>query len=84
MSIMTSPYKHPQTGVYYFRMAVPKALVPIIGKTVFKTSLRTKKLREAKLSRLKLKMILLVITALMHLFTLQFLYHLLKFKLRKL
>lgn len=49
MSIMTSPYKHPQTGVYYFRMAVPKALVPIIGKTVFKTSLRTKNLREAKL-----------------------------------
>ncbi len=48
MSIMTSPYKHPQTGVYYFRMAVPKALVPIIGKTVFKTSLRTKNLREAK------------------------------------
>ncbi|EPW6912151.1 DUF6538 domain-containing protein [Vibrio parahaemolyticus] len=49
MSIMTSPYKHPQTGVYYFRMAVPKALVPIVGKTVFKTSLRTKNLREAKL-----------------------------------
>ncbi len=48
MSIMTSPYKHPQTGVYYFRMAVPKALVPLIGKTVFKTSLRTKNLREAK------------------------------------
>ncbi|MFL0867587.1 DUF6538 domain-containing protein [Vibrio parahaemolyticus] len=44
MSIMTSPYKHPQTGVYYFRMAVPKALVPLIGKTVFKTSLRTKNL----------------------------------------
>ncbi|HAS6962853.1 TPA: tyrosine-type recombinase/integrase [Vibrio parahaemolyticus] len=49
MSTMTSPYKHPQTGVYYFRMAVPKALVPLIGKTVFKTSLRTKNLREAKL-----------------------------------
>lgn len=48
MSIMTSPYKHPKTGVYYFRMAVPKQLVPLIGKTVFKTSLKTKDLKEAK------------------------------------
>lgn len=45
---MASPYKHPQTGVYYFRMAVPKKLVPIIGKTVFKKSLQTKNLSEAK------------------------------------
>lgn len=50
MSIMTSPYKHPKTGVYYFRMAVPKALIPFIGKTVFKSSLRTKNLIEAKQS----------------------------------
>ncbi|MGY0615615.1 DUF6538 domain-containing protein [Vibrio sp. FJH11] len=49
LSILTSPYKHSQTGVYYFRIAVLKALVPLIGKTVFKTSLRTKNLREAKL-----------------------------------
>ncbi|EGR3178556.1 site-specific integrase [Vibrio parahaemolyticus] len=47
-NIMASPYKHPQTGVYYFRMAVPKKLVPIIGKTVFKKSLQTKNLSEAK------------------------------------
>ncbi|WP_412499956.1 DUF6538 domain-containing protein [Shewanella chilikensis] len=46
--IMASPYKHPATGVYYFRMAVPKELVPVIGKTVFKTSLKTKDLKEAK------------------------------------
>ena len=50
MSIMTSPYKHPKTGVYYFRMAVPKALIPFVGKTVFKSSLRTKNLAEAKQS----------------------------------
>ncbi|EGR1588372.1 site-specific integrase [Vibrio parahaemolyticus] len=47
-NIMASPYKHPKTGVYYFRMAVPKKLVPIIGKTVFKKSLQTKNLSEAK------------------------------------
>ncbi|HBC3446793.1 TPA: site-specific integrase [Vibrio parahaemolyticus] len=47
-NIMASPYKHPQTGVYYFRMAVPKKLVPVIGKTVFKKSLQTKNLSEAK------------------------------------
>ncbi|EPF2647465.1 DUF6538 domain-containing protein, partial [Vibrio cholerae] len=47
-NIMASPYKHPQTGIYYFRMAVPKKLVPIIGKTVFKKSLQTKNLSEAK------------------------------------
>ena len=48
MSIMTSPKKHPKSGIYYFRMAIPKALVPIIGKTVFKSSLQTKNLSEAK------------------------------------
>jgi|GEM_PF-3065509 len=32
MGIMTSPQRHAKSGVYYFRMAVPKKLVPIIGK----------------------------------------------------
>lgn len=49
MGIMASPQKHPKTGVYYFRMAVPKSLTSIIGKSEFKTSLRTKDLKEAKL-----------------------------------
>lgn len=48
MGIMASPHKHPRTGVYYFRMGVPKELRDIIGKTEFKTSLRTKNLTEAK------------------------------------
>lgn len=48
MGIMASPYKHPKTGVYYFRKGVPKDLQKIIGKTVFKTSLKTKDLKEAK------------------------------------
>lgn len=48
MSRMATPHKDPKSGVYYFRMAVPKDLVPIIGKTAFKTSLKTKSLTEAK------------------------------------
>ncbi|GAC11033.1 phage integrase, putative [Paraglaciecola chathamensis S18K6] len=48
MSIMSSPFKHPKSGIYYLRKGVPKRLVPIIGKAVFKQSLNTKDLREAK------------------------------------
>lgn len=48
MSRMATPHKDPKSGVYYFRMAVPKDLVSIIGKTAFKTSLKTKSLNEAK------------------------------------
>jgi len=48
MGIMTSPQRHVKSGVYYFRMAVPKALVSTIGKTVFKKSLGTTSAVEAK------------------------------------
>ena len=48
MSKMSSPFKHPKSGTYYLRKGVPKHLVPVIGKTVFKQSLRTKDIREAK------------------------------------
>lgn len=48
MGIMVAPYKHPQTGTYYFRKGVPKDIQHIIGKTVFKTSLKTKDHKEAK------------------------------------
>jgi integrase len=48
MSIMSSPFKHPNSGIYYLRKGVPKRLVPVIGKTVYKQSLNTKDLREAK------------------------------------
>lgn len=41
MSTMTSPYKHPNSGIYYFRQTVPKSLRLIIGKSEFKASLRT-------------------------------------------
>ncbi len=48
MSAMATPFKNPKTGIYYFRMAVPKQLIPMLGKREFKHSLRTKDLREAK------------------------------------
>lgn len=48
MSIMSSPFKHPNSGIYYLKKGVPKRLVSIIGKAVFKQSLNTKDLREAK------------------------------------
>ncbi|MGR5322740.1 DUF6538 domain-containing protein [Vibrio sp. DNB22_17_1] len=49
MSIMATPFKHPKTGVYYFRMGIPKELRGLIGKSEFKSSLQTKDLKEAKL-----------------------------------
>ena len=48
MSIMTSPIKSKSSGIYYFRQAVPKPLIPMIGKREFKVSLKTTNLREAK------------------------------------
>jgi len=39
---MASPHKHPRTGVYYFRRAVPEDLRPIVGKREELRSLRTK------------------------------------------
>ncbi|HYW91588.1 MAG TPA: site-specific integrase [Gammaproteobacteria bacterium] len=45
---MASPYKHPKTGVYYFRRGVPADLQEKLGKRVIKYSLNTKDPREAK------------------------------------
>lgn len=36
------PFKHPTTGVYYFRKAVPADLKPVLGKSEVKQSLSTK------------------------------------------
>jgi hypothetical protein len=44
---MTYLWRH-ESGVYYFRRAVPDDLRPILGKTMVKQSLRTKDLAEAK------------------------------------
>ena len=48
MPIMTSPWKHPETGVYYFRRAVPADLRESVGRSLLKKSLGTKDPNEAK------------------------------------
>ena len=48
MSAMTYLWRHPKSGVYYFRRAVPDDLRTVIGKTMVKRSLRTKDVAEAK------------------------------------
>jgi len=49
MPSMTTPWKHPKTGVYYFRRAIPAELREIIGRgRELKRSLGTKCPREAK------------------------------------
>ncbi|KEA04323.1 DUF6538 domain-containing protein [Rhizobium rhizogenes] len=45
---MPRPFKHPKTGVYYFRVRVPADLVPQVGKSEIKISLQTKDPVRAK------------------------------------
>ena len=45
---MASPWKHPKTGMYWFRRRVPDALRPLVGKTIVQRSLETKDPAEAK------------------------------------
>ena len=42
------PFKHPTTGIYYFRRGVPEELRPLVGKREEKISLGTRDLTEAK------------------------------------
>jgi integrase len=46
---MARPWPHPVTGIYWFRMAVPAQLRPILKKTEEKCSLRTRDPEQAKL-----------------------------------
>ena len=46
--LMSRPFKHPITGVYYFRKAVPDDLRAIVGKREVKRSLRTRDPAQAK------------------------------------
>jgi hypothetical protein len=49
MSLMTTrPWKHPKTGIYYLRRAVPADLLACIGKREEKISLGTKDPVRAK------------------------------------
>jgi hypothetical protein len=45
---MTRPTKHPRTGVYRVRIAVPSALRAVVGKRELVSSLRTKDAAEAR------------------------------------
>jgi integrase len=45
---MASPWKHPKTGMYWFRRRVPDRLRPHVGRTIVQQSLRTKNIDEAK------------------------------------
>ncbi len=45
---MARPYKHPKTGVYYFRRRIPTDLVGHLGRSLEKRSLGTKDPSEAR------------------------------------
>lgn len=47
---MARPYKHPKTGVYYFRQRVPTDLRRLIGDKIVSRSLQTKDPQQAKLA----------------------------------
>lgn len=47
---MARPYKHPKTGVYYFRQHVPTDLRCLLGDKIVSRSLRTKDPDAAKLA----------------------------------
>jgi integrase len=46
--MMARPFKHPTTGMYWFRRVVPEELRALVGKREEKRSLRTKDPEEAK------------------------------------
>lgn len=48
MGCMASPWKHPDSGIYYHRVGVPSDIREQVGKTVIKFSLGTRDLAEAK------------------------------------
>ncbi|WP_321449996.1 DUF6538 domain-containing protein [uncultured Cohaesibacter sp.] len=45
---MTQAFKHPKTGIYYYRKVVPEPLRAVIGKREEKRSLKTKDPQIAK------------------------------------
>jgi len=51
---MSRPWKHPATGVYWFRKGVPECLRALVGKREEKISLRTKDPAEAKVRHAKI------------------------------
>lgn len=50
---MARPWKHPKTGIYWFRKRVPDELRVVLGKTEEKQSLGTRDPAEAKIKQLE-------------------------------
>ena len=48
MPVMTQPWKHPRSGIYYFRREVPHDIRHIIGRREWKRSLKTRDLALAR------------------------------------
>ncbi|ELY2765540.1 site-specific integrase [Cronobacter malonaticus] len=48
MSVMATPWKHPKSGVFYFRRQVPADIRNGIGRSEWKVSLKTKELSVAR------------------------------------
>lgn len=49
VQLMPQPFKHPKTGVYYYRKVIPPTLRKALGgKTEFRISLGTKEIAKAK------------------------------------
>jgi hypothetical protein len=48
MNVMTKPWKHPQSGILYFRREVPADIRKIIGRREWKVSLRTRDFSAAR------------------------------------
>lgn len=46
---MARPYKHPKTGIYYFRQRVPTDLRGLLGDKIVSRSLQTRDREQAKL-----------------------------------
>ncbi|MTK63021.1 MAG: hypothetical protein F8N15_00360 [Methanobacterium sp.] len=46
---MSRPFKHPKTGVYWFRKVVPEDLRSVVGKREVTRTLKTKDVAEAKI-----------------------------------
>ncbi|MBJ6128372.1 site-specific integrase [Microvirga splendida] len=52
--LMSRPFKHPKTGIFWLRKRVPKDLVPILGKAEVSRSLETRDPAEAKTRHLQI------------------------------
>ena len=51
---MTRPWKHPRSGIYWYRKRVPEALRSIVGKSEEKASLGTRDPQEAKVAHARM------------------------------